>query len=52
MHEIYNIYLDRMADPTGIATWGPYWQVHGEDLLCGQITGSDEYLARSARLFS
>jgi len=52
VHEIYNIYLDRMADPTGIATWGPYWQVHGEDLLRGQITGSDEYLARSARLFS
>jgi hypothetical protein len=52
VHEIYNIYLDRMADGNGLATWGPYWQIHGEDLLRGQITGSDEYLARSARLFS
>ncbi|MCC2312902.1 DUF4214 domain-containing protein [Cellulomonas xiejunii] len=51
VHEAFDVYLDRRADPTGLATWGPYWQANGEDALRGMIIGSDEYLARSVRLF-
>jgi hypothetical protein len=51
VNEVYGVFLDRAADPSGIATWGPYWQAHGEDALRGMIVGSDEYLARATRLF-
>ena len=51
VNEVYGVLLDRTADPSGIATWGPYWQAHGEDALRAMIVGSDEYLARAARLF-
>ena len=51
VHETYAIYLDRPADPQGLATWAPYWQANGEDALRAQVIGSDEYLGRSVRLF-
>ncbi len=51
VNEIYQVFLDRAADPSGIATWSPYWQAHGEDALRGMIVGSGEYGARSIRLF-
>jgi hypothetical protein len=51
VNETYLRFLDRGADPTGLATWVPSWQAYGDDGLRHQIVGSDEYLARSARLF-
>ncbi len=51
VNEIYQVFLTRAADPSGIATWSPYWQLHGEDALRGMIVSSDEYRARSVRLF-
>lgn len=50
VHEAFHIYLDRPADPNGLATWAPYWQVNGEDALRAMVIGSAEYLARSVRL--
>ncbi|GAA3802539.1 N-acetylmuramoyl-L-alanine amidase [Cellulomonas soli] len=47
IHETYRIFLDRSADPTGLATWAPYWMANGDDALRAVIIRSDEYLARS-----
>lgn len=49
VHETYDIYLDRKADPTGIGTWSPYWMANGDDALRAVIIGSDEYLGRSIK---
>ncbi|WP_421734411.1 N-acetylmuramoyl-L-alanine amidase [Cellulomonas sp.] len=45
--EMYVIYLGRGPDPTGFATWAPYWITNGEDALRAGVVGSEEYLARS-----
>ncbi|WP_449386580.1 DUF4214 domain-containing protein [Cellulomonas soli] len=47
IHETYRTFLDRTADPTGLATWAPYWMANGDDALRAVIIRSDEYLARS-----
>ncbi len=51
VNETYQAFLSRGADPTGLATWAPYWQSHGSDALRAQIVGSDEYMARASQRF-
>lgn len=50
VHEAFHTFLDRPADPNGLATWAPYWQANGEDALRAMVVGSEEYLARSVRI--
>ncbi len=49
--EAFRTYLGRTADPTGLSTWAPYWQAHGEDALRAMVIGSDEYLSRASARF-